>query len=84
MVLLMTVEPGFGGQTFMERVLPKIKALSEYIHLHELNVEIEVDGGINSQTAKTAVDAGATVLVAGSSIFLDSDPQKKIAYFQSL
>ena len=65
MVLIMSVNPGFGGQKFIEFSLDKIK------EVRELNskIEIEVDGGINSETAKKCVDAGATVLVAGSYVF---------------
>lgn len=64
MVLLMTVNPGFGGQSFMREVLPKIKALRE-----RYDKDIEVDGGINKDTGKETVAAGANVLVAGSAIF---------------
>lgn len=64
MVLLMTVNPGFGGQSFMREVLPKVKALRE-----RYDKDIEVDGGINKDTAKEAVLAGANVLVAGTAIF---------------
>ncbi len=69
MVLLMTVEPGFEGQKFMPGVLPKIKKLREEIVRRKLEVDIEVDGGINLKTAPRAVKAGANVLVAGSAIF---------------
>ena len=69
MVLVMTVEPGFGGQSFMEDMLPKIKAIRE--KADEVNPElmIQVDGGIVPETAKKCVDAGADVLVSGSYIF---------------
>ncbi|MGM7720330.1 ribulose-phosphate 3-epimerase [Metabacillus sp. Hm71] len=73
MVLLMTVNPGFGGQAFIPQVLPKIKQLSTIIKDRQLSVEIEVDGGINEETAKRCVDAGATVLVAGSAIYNQTD-----------
>lgn len=74
MVLVMTVEPGFGGQKFMEDMMPKIKWLREKLDVSRegdgaLNYEIEVDGGINAETARVAREAGATVLVAGSYIF---------------
>ncbi len=73
MVLLMTVNPGFGGQSFMREVLPKIKALRE-----RYDKDIEVDGGINKDTAKEAVSAGANVLVAGTAIFGKEDAQQAI------
>ena len=69
MVLLMTVNPGFGGQHFIEAVVPKIRALRAAIERRGLDVDIEVDGGIGPETAATVVEAGANVLVAGSSVF---------------
>lgn len=69
MVLLMTVNPGFGGQKFIEAVVPKIRALRAEIDRRGLDVDIQVDGGIDSQTAPVVVSAGATVLVAGSAVF---------------
>src|SRR3954447_16488739 len=75
MVLLMTVHPGFGGQSFMGEVVPKIKQTSEAIARAGLAVAIEVDGGIDVDTAPLVTDAGATVFVAGSAIFGDADPQ---------
>ena len=74
MVLLMTVNPGFEGQKFMSEVLPKIKKLRAEIKKRKLNVDIEVDGGINLETASQAVKAGANVLVAGSAIYYAKDP----------
>jgi ribulose-phosphate 3-epimerase len=69
MVLLMTVNPGFGGQTFIPSVLPKIRALRAEINRRGLDVDIEVDGGIAPSTVPTVVEAGANVLVAGSAVF---------------
>lgn len=69
MVLLMTVNPGFGGQHFIEAVVPKIRALRAAIERRGLDVDIEVDGGIGPETVATVVEAGANVLVAGSSVF---------------
>lgn len=69
MVLLMTVNPGFGGQHFIEAVVPKIRALRAEIERRKLSVDIEVDGGIGPETVATVVAAGANVLVAGSSVF---------------
>lgn len=74
MVLIMTVEPGFGGQKFMESELPKVKALREkYPHLN-----IEVDGGLSEKTIDKAAEAGANVIVAGSAVFGASDPGEVI------
>ncbi|MES1204896.1 MAG: ribulose-phosphate 3-epimerase [Pseudomonadota bacterium] len=69
MVLLMTVNPGFGGQRFIDSVVPKVRALRAEIDDRKLDVDIEVDGGITPETARAVVDAGADVLVAGSAVF---------------
>ena len=69
MVLVMTVNPGFGGQTFIENTLDKITRLRSEIDRRKLNIELEVDGGINTKTAPRAVKCGATALVAGAAIF---------------
>ncbi len=69
MVLIMSVEPGFGGQSFMPIALDKIKKLRSELDRRGLDVEIEVDGGINQDTAKLCKEAGANVLVAGSYVF---------------
>lgn len=71
LVLIMTVEPGFGGQEFLATQLQKITYLSELRKTHNLNFEISVDGGMNPETAKLVREAGAQVLVAGSYIFTD-------------
>jgi ribulose-phosphate 3-epimerase len=68
-VLLMTVNPGFGGQAFIPAVVPKIRALRDEIQRRGLGVAIAVDGGIGPETAGTVVEAGATVLVAGAAVF---------------
>ena len=73
LVLVMSVEPGFGGQAFDPTALDKIKWLKEYKEKHHLNYEIEVDGGINGETGKLCVEAGADVLVSGSYIFKAAD-----------
>lgn len=73
LVLVMTVNPGFGGQQFIENGIEKIKFLKDYKEKHLLNYEIEVDGGINKDTAKTCIEAGADVLVAGSYFFKHKD-----------
>ena len=69
MVLLMTVNPGFSGQKFMDEVVPKIRALRAEIERRNLDVDIQVDGGINPATVATVVEAGANVLVAGYGIY---------------
>ena len=72
LVLVMTVEPGFGGQKFMSSQLEKIKNIKEMINNKGRNILIEVDGGINLETSKLCIKAGANVLVAGSAIFSQS------------
>jgi ribulose-phosphate 3-epimerase len=73
LVLLMTVNPGFGGQKFIHSVLPKIERVAQMVKERGLNVEIEVDGGVNEDTAKLCIEAGANVLVAGSAIYNKKD-----------
>ena len=73
MILVMTVEPGFGGQKFMEDMMGKVRALRKIIDVRTPGVELEVDGGVNLETAKTCVEAGANVLVAGSALFKAPD-----------
>jgi ribulose-phosphate 3-epimerase len=73
LVLVMTVNPGFGAQEFIPQTLGKIRQVSEEIHRRGLNCEIEVDGGINVKTAPSVVEAGANVLVAGSAVFDSKD-----------
>ena len=72
-VIIMTVEPGFGGQEFMNDQINKIKNISNYIKLNNLRVGIEIDGGINFETGQTCVEAGANILVAGSFLFNQGD-----------
>lgn len=72
-VLVMTVNPGFGGQKFIEPVVPKIRHISGLIRERGLGVEIEVDGGVDARTAPHVVVAGATILVAGSAVFGQKD-----------
>lgn len=78
MVLVMTVEPGFGGQSFMYDQLPKIRELRKYIDANGLACELEVDGGVDPVTAKLVKDAGANVLVAGSAVFGKPDRKAQI------
>ena len=75
MVLVMTVEPGFGGQSFMESTMPKVEALRKI----NPDIDIEVDGGINAETIKIAAKAGANVFVAGSAVFKSENPAETIA-----
>ena len=72
-VIIMTVEPGFGGQEFMNDQVDKIKNISNCIKLNNLRVGIEIDGGINFETGQTCVEAGANILVAGSFLFNQGD-----------
>ncbi|MEK4385080.1 ribulose-phosphate 3-epimerase [Solibacillus sp. FSL W7-1464] len=78
MVLFMTVNPGFGGQKFIESVVPKVEALSNIIKERGLNIEIEIDGGINAETIVPCAKAGATVFVAGSAIYSKEDRAKAL------
>lgn len=73
LILVMTVEPGFGGQSFMADMMPKVKKISEYIRERRPGCELEVDGGVNAETAQTCIENGANVLVAGSAYFKAAD-----------
>ncbi|MCU1545738.1 MAG: Ribulose-phosphate 3-epimerase [Homoserinimonas sp.] len=77
-VLVMTVEPGFGGQTFMSEMMPKLRILREEVNRSGLDVWLQVDGGITEQTIITAAEAGADTFVAGSSVFRGGDPTANI------
>ncbi len=72
-VIIMTVEPGFGGQSFLMDQVEKIKNISHYIKKNNLKVDIEIDGGVNYNTGKLSIDAGANILVAGSFLFKQSN-----------
>lgn len=84
MVLVMSVEPGFGGQKFMQESLDKVRALKAEIARQNLDCEIEIDGGINAETAPLAVEAGVTVLVAGSFVFSAADKAEKVKGLKAL
>lgn len=73
MILLMSVNPGFGGQIFIPEIIPKIKALKAILQEKNLKIPIQVDGGINQETAPLVVEAGAEILVAGSAVFGQPD-----------
>ena len=78
LVLLMSVNPGFGGQQFIERTFGKIRRLKAMIEDQGLNTMIEVDGGVNTQNAAALFEAGADVLVAGNAVFKSEDPEETI------
>ena len=78
LVLLMSVNPGFGGQSFIPETLNKIRALKTEIEARGLQTLIEIDGGVNPDTAKQCIEAGADVLVAGSAVFKAPDPAEMI------
>lgn len=84
MVLLMSVNPGFGGQKFIEHTIEKTVRLKEMILRTQSNALIEIDGGINRQTGKLMVDAGADILVAGSAIFKADSPTEEIKALKNL
>jgi ribulose-phosphate 3-epimerase len=73
-IVVMSVEPGYGGQVFMPEVLPKIEAAREWVESRGLRADIQVDGGITPDNASQAIAAGATVLVAGTAVFRAEDP----------
>ena len=78
MVLLMSVNPGFGGQSFIGEVLPKIREVKSLAEQYNPGLEIEIDGGVNEETAKLCIEAGANVLVAGSAIYNKADRKAAI------
>ncbi len=84
MILVMTVEPGFGGQKFMAGMMPKVRALRKIIDVCIPGVELEVDGGVNLETAKTCIEAGANVLVAGSALFQAANTADFIRTIQTM
>ena len=83
-VCLMSVNPGFGGQSFIPHTLNKIKQLKQLINAQQLNLKIEVDGGVNMNNAKTIIEAGADILVAGNAVFKAGDPSAVIAALKQL
>lgn len=84
LALIMSVNPGFGGQKFIYRTIPKIKALAKMIEERNVKTVIEVDGGVGLQNASAILEAGARVLVAGSSVFKSEDPLNTIKRFKEL
>ena len=79
MVLVMTVEPGFGGQSFMADMMPKVKKIRQWIDERGLDCELEVDGGVDTVTNKTCIENGANVLVAGSAVYKAENIPERIA-----
>lgn len=77
-VLVMTVEPGFGGQSFMADMMPKLRAVRSAVNAAELDVWLQVDGGVNADTIQVAAENGADTFVAGSSVFAAADPAEQI------
>ena len=73
LILIMSVEPGFGGQKFMPEVLSKLKSLKQLVNSKKLPIDLEIDGGINFTNSKDAIEAGANVLVSGSTIFKENN-----------
>lgn len=84
MVLIMTVEPGFGGQSFMEDMMGKVTALRREIKKRNLDIEIEVDGGINEKTIAVAAKAGADVFVSGNALFGSDDRKGTLQKFKKI
>lgn len=84
MVLLMSVNPGFGGQKFIYNTIPKIKQLKEMITVNNTNTLIEIDGGVGLQNAEEILRAGANVLVAGSSVFGAANPKETISKMKAI
>lgn len=74
MLLIMTVEPGFGGQAFLDIMLPKIRRTRELISKHGLDLWLQVDGGVSESTIERCAEAGADVFVAGSAVYNAADP----------
>jgi len=83
MALVMTVEPGFGGQKYMDSTTPKIKAIRKEINEKGLSVDVEIDGGVTKENISMILDAGANVIVAGSAVF-KGDITSNIKYFKGL
>lgn len=84
LVMIMSVNPGFGGQKFIPNSIDKIRALRKMIQNRGLSVLIEIDGGVNEKTIKNISDAGADVFVAGSAIFKSPDYKETIGKFREL
>ncbi|MBE6668350.1 MAG: ribulose-phosphate 3-epimerase [Ruminococcaceae bacterium] len=84
MVLIMTVEPGFGGQKLIPETVEKVRALRKYLDSKGMKLDIEVDGGITPENLSTLTEAGANVIVAGSAIFKAADPEKVVKEMKNI
>jgi ribulose-phosphate 3-epimerase len=84
MILVMTVEPGFGGQSFIEGTLPKIRRVRQAVSAAGLDVHVQVDGGVSRETIERAAEAGANVFVAGSAVFGADDVPAEIAVLREM
>jgi ribulose-phosphate 3-epimerase len=82
-VLIMSVNPGFGGQHFIDHTYQKIRELKKMLHDCGLNVLIEIDGGVTVENASAIIHAGANVLVAGNTVFSSPDPKKVISQLKN-
>jgi ribulose-phosphate 3-epimerase len=83
MLLVMTVEPGFGGQKFLDMCLPKIRRARQLIDKHGLDLWLQIDGGVSPETIERCAEAGADVFVAGSAVYQADDPQAMIESLRS-
>ncbi|MFC9694493.1 ribulose-phosphate 3-epimerase [Kribbella sp. NPDC056951] len=84
MILIMTVEPGFGGQKFLDVCIPKIRRTKELLVKHGLDLWIEIDGGVSAETIERCAEAGADVFVAGSAVYAADDPNAMVENLRSL
>lgn len=84
MILVMTVEPGFGGQSFMDSVLPKVRRVRDAVSAAGLDVWVQVDGGVSERTIERAAEAGANVFVAGTAVYGAEDAAERVAVLRSL
>jgi len=84
LVILMSVNPGFGGQKFIYQTLPKIRQLREMITVRNLSTQISIDGGVGLQNAEAILQAGADILIAGTSVFKADDPAAAVIAFKNL
>lgn len=84
MLLVMTVEPGFGGQAFLDIMLPKIRRTRQLIDKHGLQMWLQVDGGVSADTIERCAEAGADVFVAGSAVYGADDPAKAVEALRRL
>ncbi|GAB3950377.1 ribulose-phosphate 3-epimerase [Kribbella albertanoniae] len=84
MILIMTVEPGFGGQKFLDVCVPKIRRTKELLVKHGLDLWIEIDGGVSAETIERCAEAGADVFVAGSAVYAADDPNAMVEKLRSL